>query len=76
MIHLGHLQLWPSPCRGKATGLSKKGGPCWHLGALGASLPAPSHALGAPHLLCPMTIMRSLSPRSCISWIWTNVPVW
>lgn len=27
-------------------------------------------------LLCPVTIMRSLSPRSCISWIWANVPVW
>lgn len=27
------------------------------------------------NLRCPMTIILSLSPRSCISWIWTNVPV-
>lgn len=28
------------------------------------------------NLRCPMTIIRNLSPRSCISWIWTKVPIW
>lgn len=70
------LQLWPGPCSAQVAGQTEKSG--WVVGpgrTQGySSHPAP-HAR-VPYLLCPMTIMRSLSPRSCISWICTNVPVW
>lgn len=35
-----------------------------------------THPADDIYLRCPMTIIRSLSPKSCISWIWTKVPIW